>query len=331
MNYGRYHASLEGSPIQIKIRHKRKRNRKRIGLNLRNADYFPPEGHCCVKLKSIHCESTFLYFGGARRVQESGSKFGHDLFHITFEFDNDDAYISRIQRFDNIVGAQCPSLQSAGVWCDTRSVFVWGGLDTDTFETSNELIKLEFVRNKYHCTIFQPSGRGVLSKDVQKGHTPSGRTGRTVTLLSGHIVIMHDGVSLPNRHIPGISGSFVQVCENGSFNEFDSSTMGCTKIRNIPDVMPRAYHTANTVTFSGTKCIIIIGGMTFKGQSVPSERLPINELLFLKVHNREEHKYSLDKITAAISVDAFISYHSTVVLENNLYITGGLFSNRKGD
>jgi hypothetical protein len=100
-----------------------------------------------------------LYFGGARRVQDSEWKFCHDLFQVTFKFDKDDAYISIIERFENVAGAQFTSLQSACCWSDKQTVFVWGGLNTDTFDTSNELIKLKLVRNKYQCSIFQPAGR----------------------------------------------------------------------------------------------------------------------------------------------------------------------------
>ncbi|XP_045210185.2 uncharacterized protein LOC123561703 [Mercenaria mercenaria] len=311
-------------PFKSKSSTKGKATRKRIVLDLRNSDYFPAEGHCYLKLNSNDNESTLLYFGGARRVQESEWKYGNDLFHITFKYDEDDAYISHIQRFENILGAQFPSLQSASAWLDQQTVFVWGGLNTDTFDTSNELIKLEFVRNKYQCTICQPAGRGVLSKDVQRGDIPTGRTGHTITPLGDNIVVMHGGVSLSNRHTTGLVSPFTQVCNDGSFYEFDSSTYLWTRIKNIPDVRPRAYHTANFVTLSGTKCVIIIGGVSFKGnESVPLERLPINELFILKLHNLTEHRYTLDKITAKLQVDIFISYHSIVALNNKLIVTGG--------
>ncbi|XP_060562647.1 uncharacterized protein LOC132722215 [Ruditapes philippinarum] len=313
-------------PFKSKSSTKGKATRKRIELNLQNNDYFPPEGHCCIKLKSNDSESTFLYFGGARRVQETEWKFGHDLFHMTFNHDPDDAYISSIQRFDNIMGAHFLSLQSASAWYDTRTVFVWGGLNTDTFETSNELIKLDFIRNKYQCTICQPAGKTSLSKLVQNGDIPVGRTGHTVTQLSENVIVMHGGLSLPNRHKPGLASPFSQVCNDGSFYEFDSRTLRWTKIRDIPDVMPRAYHTANIATISGTRCVIIIGGVSFKGvESSPSERLrlPLSELVILKLHGVAERRYSLDKISASIPEDIFISYQSVVSFNNILYITGG--------
>lgn len=75
--------------------------------------------------------------------------------------------------------------------------------------------------------------------------------------------------------------------------------------------------------------MIIIGGVSFKRHLVPSERLPINELFILKVHNLKEHNYSIDKITASITVDAFISYHSVVSLNEKLYITGGYVQTEK--
>jgi len=73
--------------------------------------------------------------------------------------------------------------------------------------------------------------------------------------------------------------------------------------RNTPGLPHLAYHTANTATLSGVKCVVIVGGVSFKGQSIPSERLPINELLILKVHDTMEHEYNVDKITATVSVD----------------------------
>jgi len=93
--------------------------------------------------------------------------------------------------------------------------------------------------------------------------------------------------------------------------------------------LPRAYHTANFATLSGVKCVVIVGGVSFKGQSIPSERLPINEPLILKVHDTLKHEYSVDKITATVSVDTFVSYHSVVSLNDKMYITGGFVQTRK--
>ena len=68
-----------------------------------------------MKLKTGARSATYLYFGGARRARESEWRFWHDIFHIPFQYDEDDAFISKTERFENTIGAQFPSLQSAGV------------------------------------------------------------------------------------------------------------------------------------------------------------------------------------------------------------------------
>ena len=58
-------------PFKSKSLEKGKATRKRTELNLKNGDFFPPEGHCSLHLLSENVEDDtgsyrkVLYFGGA--------------------------------------------------------------------------------------------------------------------------------------------------------------------------------------------------------------------------------------------------------------------------
>ena len=162
-------------PFKSKSLEKGKATRKRTELNLKNGDFFPPEGHCSLHLLSENVEDDtgsyrkVLYFGGARRTEESSWKVASSLFEITYFCEADDVTITDIIQCDTI-GSRFSCLQSAAACVIQKKVLVWGGLNTERIDTTDELFLLKKTREsgkKYQCTLVQ-TNVGNESGHVQK-------------------------------------------------------------------------------------------------------------------------------------------------------------------
>ena len=94
------------------------------------------------------------------------------------------------------------------------------------------------------------------------------------------------------RHVVSLMSLFLQVRNNDSFYISNIQTMTWTKLSSVPDIQPRAYHTATTCVLSGTLSVFLIGGgVTYSG-NFPTDTIAVNECVILKVLDIT----SLDKI-----------------------------------
>ena len=269
-----------------------------------------------------------LYFGGARRSQESTWGFGKNLFEITYYCEPDDVSITEINKCETM-GSLFPSLQSAAACVVESKIYVWGGLDTDLLDTKDELFILEKRGKKYDCKLLQKDdSRSCENRKFQDGEIPAGRTGHTVMKISNDKFILYGGVSMKLRHCVGLTSPFSQVCDDGAFYIFDLSHLRWTRLSNIPEIQPRAYHTATTFSLSGTMSVIFIGGVTYSNSS-PSQRIAVNECVILKAHDITNNHFTLDKIVFEMEKPSFISYHSCTAINQFLYITGGFVQDEK--
>lgn len=64
-------------------------------------NFFPPEGHVCLRINS----NDYLYFGSARRGQESTWSMWNKLCRVSYVVDGNGASI------ENLLGGQFPHLQ----------------------------------------------------------------------------------------------------------------------------------------------------------------------------------------------------------------------------
>ena len=302
---------------------KGKSTRKRREVDMKNGNFFPPEGHVSVSttmqgggdIESYTC----LYFGGARRLEESSWADGREFFEIEYCVSKDDVFINEITKFDTL-GSQFPSLQSASAVKFADKVYVWGGLQTSTLQMSNELYVLNKQNNKYNVKLVPISNPTDTTVTLQTGTIPEARSGHSMTILLEHFAVVHGGVSMPNRHTCSLNSPFQQACTDGNFYLLDLENFKWKSL-NVPAVQARAYHTATSHADSNS--LYIIGGVTFTAFE-PTHRLPIDEILVLKFLSSDECVLSNVKFTMPPDNSVYyLSYHSANMLDNKLYIFGG--------
>lgn len=135
--------------------------------------FFPPEGHVCLRINSYN----YLYFGSARRGQESTWSMWNKLCRVSYVVDGNDASI------ENLLGGQFPHLQSsAGFYFFPKNcLFVWDGLNLSSFTMSNKLYVVKLNDTKVVVEIIQPPDGISLRKF--EGNIPSGRCGHSFTYI----------------------------------------------------------------------------------------------------------------------------------------------------
>ena len=77
-----------------------KATRKKLDLNLKNFNYFPPEGHTYVDISHTDKEiastsdevtvKSYLFFGGSRRTNETAWGYGKEFFLMKFSVEDTD-------------------------------------------------------------------------------------------------------------------------------------------------------------------------------------------------------------------------------------------------
>ena len=200
---------------------------------------------------------------------------------------------------------------------------------TQIMITSDELYVIQTANKKWNISVVQ-SGPGAISKSVQTGQVPAGRTGHTLNVINNSTLLLHGGLSFDQRDASGVTlgNLFSQTCKDGSFYVLNTDTYHWSKLEKVPDVTSRAYHTATTVQSDGLVKVIFNGGVTYEGRD-PSERLPIKEFVILNFRNSVLSDYFVEKVTVPMSNPKYISYHSTVLSNNHLYILGGNVQNER--
>ena len=284
----------------------------------------PPEGHCSLHLLSENVEDDtgsyrkLLYFGGARRTEESSWKVASSLFEITYFCEADDVTITDITQCDTI-GSRFSCLQSAAACVIQKKVLVWGGLNTERIDTTDEFFLLKKTREsgkKYQCTLVQ-TNVGNESGHVQKGDVPNGRSGHTLNKLSDEKLLLFGGLSMQTRNVVGLASPFSQVCNDGSFYILEISSLTWIKLTNVPDIQPRTYHTPTSCILAGNLCVAFIGGIIVSN-NCPSERICVDECILLKAVDISNNHFSLDKIKFEMTKPIYISYHSSIVIKTSL-------------
>ena len=153
---------------------------------------------------------------------------------------------------------------------------------------------------KHQCTFFHARNDNSLGNRFEEEEVSVGRSVHTLTKLS-HKKILFGGVSVLMRHVVSLMSLFLQVRNNGSFYISNIQTMTWTKLSSVPDIQPRAYHTATTCVLSGTLTVFLIGGgVTYSG-NFPTDTIAVNECVILKVLDIT----SLDKIIFKMEKNIF--------------------------
>ena len=277
-------------------------------------NFFPPEGHVSLPINSY----TYLYFGGARRGQESTWNMSRNIYKISFIVDDNDVNVDFISEI-KLSGGQFPQLQSsAGFYVSAENcLFVWGGLNLSCFSMSNELYIVKLNDNKGVVEIIQPPG-GISVRELG-GEIPSGRCGHTLTHYFDSCVILHGGVCFPHRNSCVGSSLFKNVTNDNSFYMFDFESLFWTKL-SVTGSAPRAYHTANVMEIRGMKSIVYIGGVTKTESAL--QRIPLSNVLVLKMDSNKH--FHTEILTFANAPAVGISYHSVGVIGPYIFVVGGL-------
>lgn len=311
-----------------------KSSRKRRDLELINGDFFPAEGHTCLEVNRTrafdadeddHIDTvSCIYFGGARRSDESSWGDSKDIFQVDYCVTNSDVYISDILKFEP-TGSTFPALQSAAAVVDTQKIYVWGGYNTAQLTVDSDLLILTKGGSKFNCEIVQQEAISLLarpvSKSKQSGFMPEGRAGHTLTNIGNHAAVLHGGVTMPMRKTSTLNSPFLKACKDGKFYELNLQTYKWSQI-NVPEVTPRAFHSAEYSV--DHKSIYIVGGITYTGYQ-PDQRLPIDDVIVVKI--LDDNTYSLDRVvfTFATDLPKYLSYHSSCLLENQMFVFGGFY------
>jgi hypothetical protein len=153
-----------------------------------------------------------------------------------------------------------------------------------------------------------------------------------MTKITDDLLLLHGGLSFSQRDASGaaLRNIFTQTCKDGSFYTLNTKTFLWSKLDQIPDVTPRAYHAAITCQNSSNDSLRVIynGGVTYQGFE-PSERLPVNEFVCVNFIGKPPENCYLEKITVPIDIPMYISYHSVLISNKCLYILGGYAQEQK--
>lgn len=280
-------------------------------------NYFPPEGHVCLPINSY----TYLYFGGARRGQESTWNLSNKLCRISFVIDDNDVSIENFSEI-KLSGGQFPHLQSsAGFYIPPKNcLFVWGGLNLSSFSMLNELYVVNINDTKGVVEVIQPPGG--ISKRKFEGEIPSGRCGHSFTHLFDSCAILHGGVCFPHRNSCVGTSLFTNITNDSSFYMFDYESLFWTKLA-VSGSNPRAYHTATVMDIRGMRSIVYIGGV-IKTES-DLRRIPLSNVFVLKMDSHRH--FHTEILTFANSPAVGVSYHSAGVIGPYIFVVGGVDEN----
>lgn len=156
--------------------------RKKNDIHLQNDDFYPSAGHCSIKITQNSC---FLWW----HTKVGRVNMAKQFIYITFDVEDDDVSIDTMTKKKQS-GAIFPPLQgSSAFFFINDSIFGWGGLNLEQFNTSssNELIQLRVQKDKYTVEIIQENNNFSISSTVISGSVPSARCGHTLTLCRYNI------------------------------------------------------------------------------------------------------------------------------------------------
>ena len=284
--------------------------RKKNDIHLLNNDFYPSEGHCSVKINT----NSYVFFGGARRSEESTWPSTSYIYNITFDIEDDDVSIETITKLKQS-GAIFPPLQGSSAFFANDSIFVWGGLNLEQFRTTNELFQLRVVGEKCTVEIIQKNNNASISIRHMLGTVPSARCGHSFTLVSPECAILFGGVELLKGNN---SFSFHHETVDPNFYVFNVNQLTWDR---IPELCckPRAYHTATYLSLGGIDSIVFIGGC-FKKDNVV-ERISLPEIVVLKLLPQKQ--YQLEQLLYVNIPNVGISYHSALCVGSCIFIVGG--------
>ena len=125
-----------------------KATRKKLDLNLKNFNYFPPEGHTYVDISHTDKEiastsdevtvKSYLFFGGSRRTNETAWGYGKEFFLMKFSVEDTDINLISSDKCTT-QGSEFPPLHASAACFMQNNVFIWGGMNTSTMKTTDEL------------------------------------------------------------------------------------------------------------------------------------------------------------------------------------------------
>ena len=312
-------------PYAQKTVDKRKITRRRAELQLRLDGFFPPQGHILVEMSRTQRgteeeeeDIKLLALGGARHKEEATWQMASDLMVIELLNSKADVLLLDVYKAD-VTGASISHLSSPGGVISDNVLYLFGGLDTSTMATTNELVCLTFKsRKSFDCTIFKDPSTSSLHNDFkQHGVSPPSRTGHTLTKVNEDYALLFGGLQLDKRFVPELVQRFSQVCNDGSFYLLELKNKSWKKLT-LPKVTSRAYHQSTFLKRLNT--MFILGGVVYEGRK-PVERVSLASCIMLKI-STDLTNMTLTEVNLT-GVPSHVSMHSTCVVDNNILIHGG--------
>ena len=197
-------------------------------------------------------------------------------------------------------GSEFSPLHSTGAVCH-KDVYVCGGLNTHTMNTSNEMYILKRTGkgsgDQWHVETVQENSPLSISPRKQLGQAPSGRSGHTMVALNNNSFLMFGGLCFDKQDSSGqeMTSLFSQVCNDGSFYICNTDTLTWTKLDDIPYIAPRCYRTLTSWVSNSDTYVAVNGGIKYHDRR-PVERLPINQFVVLKFESQSIANYSIREV-----------------------------------
>ena len=253
----------------------------------------------------MHCfwQNILFAIGGANPSHRPDAK----LMRAAFSISEDDVVLTNIDEM-RTAGAKLPPLQATQLLGTKPGEFVlYGGMRLDNMSAASDLWQLQLKggrRSYMDITVLE-----------QHGDVPSARFGHTLTKIDNQSVLMHGGLSLDLRwsdHF--VQDRFRQVLSDQHFYILDVPSKTWTKL-GVEAHCARAFHSA--VLYKDS--VFYVGGLRSRGSLGPKERIHLGEIMEVNLMTK-----SVCLRHVAGWPEVYISGHASVVIDNKLYVYGGV-------
>ena len=276
-----------------------------------------------------------LVFGGARYLEPSTWCFAKLLFNFNFDVSEDDIDLDSCGQIKSTGAILSQLSHAAAVTLQDKvaepEVLLWGGLDTQTFSTSDELLKLKLYssKKKKQCdiTIFKNYNRlNAAQSDypfIQRGDVPSARCGHTLTKINSQYALLFGGIELPNRFSIDAESTemFKQVPSDGYFYLLNLASFNWLKLTEIK-MDSRAYHSMTLC--EKLNALVLIGGIKFVNERAVGQ-FGIRETVLISFSFDKNRQIKLTPYCLKLNLrlDLFLSGHDATAWRSQYVIVFG--------
>ena len=309
-------------PYAAKVMDRRKVTRRRAELALKMGEFFPPEGHCAAVMKRVEHDGgsfvTIAVIGGAHQQECATWPQASSLHLVEFNVEKEDVTTTDIMKLKMTGALMTPLYQAAMVTAKPGKLLVFGGLNTDYIEPTNEFHILT-LEKKCHVEIVKGEHEGMMvrSRRLQQGSIPSARFGHTLTRLgNADKAILFGGLQMDQRGHDNTNlwRKFSQLPAEKVLYVLDMETLTWTAAEMQPE--PRAYHKA--VYLKERNSVLILGGVKYDGRE-PHYRYGLHECLLISANGESIHFRPFSCSGTPLHMSSF----AACATEDTIFLHGG--------